>query len=397
MITHLSAHVLQSVFMQLKDFNIVIALLLIVLLSCSRNNNKKETAHKIKSPKQTIQHAKHFNIEVKNGYRILSVLGKKNTPDTTAVFVLYDSVVPNLEYTALTFKVKVPCTRMAALSSIYSAMLAEVGALEQVVAIDNIDYINKKDVLEKHRLGQLAELSKGPALDLEKTILIKPDMVFMFGMGNPLEEAQPKLITSRIPFALIVDHLEETPLARAEWIKFVAAFAGKAKQADSIFNAVQAHYLRVKDSAQKFTTKPNVLTELKYSDTWYVPGGKSFMAALIQDAGAKYAWRENQSRGSIPLSFEQVYRMAVDADVWINLSMVKNKREMLEQDERYQKFRAFQNNRLYNNNKRTNAKGYSDYWETAMFHPERVLSDLTLIFHTEEVKEKELYYYIKIR
>jgi iron complex transport system substrate-binding protein len=92
-----------------------------------------------------------------------------------------------------------------------------------------------------------------------------------------------------------------------------------------------------------------------------------------------------------------VYRKAGDAEVWINLSMVMSKKEMLAQEERYKKFKAFQNNRLYNNNKRVNGKGYSDYWETAMFHPDRVLRDLILIFHGAEVQEKDLYYYRKIR
>jgi iron complex transport system substrate-binding protein len=92
-----------------------------------------------------------------------------------------------------------------------------------------------------------------------------------------------------------------------------------------------------------------------------------------------------------------VYRIAGDAEVWINLSMVTNQNEMLSEDERYQKFKAFQTNRLYNNNKRVNAKGYSEYWETAMFHPDRVLKDLILIFHNPHVEEKELYYYRKIR
>jgi iron complex transport system substrate-binding protein len=218
----------------------------------------------------------------------------------------------------------------------------------------------------------------------------------MFGMGNSEDESPPQLLKAGIPVALIVDHLEETPLARAEWIKFIGAFVGQGKPADSIFTNVEKKYLTLKDSMRQFDKGPKVLSELKYGETWYVPGGKSFMSSFINDAGGQYAWKDNTEKGSLPLSFEQVYRIAGDAEVWINLSMVTNQNEMLSEDERYQKFKAFQTNRLYNNNKRVNAKGYSDYWETAMFHPDRVLRDLILIFHKPHVDEKELYYYRKI-
>ncbi len=344
-----------------------------------------------------IRYAKHFNIQKKEGHCVVTLFGKKNTKDTTAIFVLYDSLVPETNFNFPLYHVKVPCIKIAALSSIYAAMLDELGALNQISAIDNIDYINKINTLKKHQSGLLMKLSKGPEIDLKKTILLQPDVVLMFGMGNPEKELNVKLKKAGIPVALVVDHLEETPLARAEWIKFVGAFAGKETQADLIFKAVESTYHRLKDSIKQIKNQPKVISELKYGDTWYVPGGKSFMAALIRDAGANYAFNEDESSGSLPLSFEQVYRKASDADVWINLSMVQNKFEMLAQEERYKAFRAFKIGALYNNNKRMNAKGYSEYWETAMFHPDRVLRDLIYIFHSDTTSETDLYYYRKIK
>jgi len=382
--------------MRHKIFYLLLAISALIFLSCEQRDNKTESVFPAKPASKSIKYAKHFDIEEKAGYRVISLFGKKNSKDTTAIYILYDSLTPIVKFNHMSFKLKVPCARIVALSSIYAAMFAELNALNRLVAIDNIDYINQVEIIEKHRSGQLMEVSKGPELDIEKTLLLRPDMVLMFGMGNPEEEMHPTLLKAGIPSALIVDHLEETPLARAEWIKFIAAFAGKGNQADSIFNAVEKRYLSLRDSIQHFVNRPKVLSELKYGDTWFVPGGKSFMSGFIQDAGGEYAWKDNAGMGSLPLSFEQVYRKAGDAEVWINLSMVMNKKEMLAQEERYQKFKAFQTNRLYNNNKRVNTKGYSDYWETAMFHPDRVLKDLMLIFHTAEVEEKDLYYYRKI-
>lgn len=383
--------------MRLKMHYFFLGISALAFVCCEPSGNRTPASALKKPSGNSIQHAKHFGLEEREGYRLLTLCGKKNAVDTTAVFVLYDSLKPALKFNQTTYFIKVPCTRIVALSSIYSAMLAELNALKRLVAIDNVDYVNQTEIVEKHRSGQLMEVSKGPQLDIEKTLLLKPDMVLMFGMGNAEDESPPQLLKAEIPVALIVDHLEETPLARAEWIKFIAAFAGKGKQADSIFKAVERNYIALKDSIQKLEKGPKVLSELKYGETWYVPGGKSFMSAFINDAGGLYAWKDNKDKGSLPLSFEQVYRIAGDAEVWINLSMVTSQNEMLGEDERYQKFKAFQTNRLYNNNKRVNAKGYSDYWETAMFHPDRVLRDLILIFHSPDVNEKELYYYRKIR
>jgi iron complex transport system substrate-binding protein len=368
----------------------------LAFVCCEPSGNRTPANASKKPSNNSIKHAKHFGIEEREGYCLVTLCGKKNAVDTTSVFVLYDSLKPVLKFNQTTYFVKVPCTKIVALSSIYSAMLAELNALKRLVAIDNVDYANQSEIIAKRRSGHLMEVSKGPELDLEKTLLLQPDMVFMFGMGNSEDESPPQLLKAGIPVALIVDHLEETPLARAEWIKFIGAFVGQGKPADSIFTNVEKKYLTLKDSMRQFDKGPKVLSELKYGETWYVPGGKSFMSSFINDAGGQYAWKDNTEKGSLPLSFEQVYRIAGDAEVWINLSMVTNQNEMLSEDERYQKFKAFQTNRLYNNNKRVNAKGYSDYWETAMFHPDRVLRDLILIFHKPHVDEKELYYYRKI-
>ncbi len=383
--------------MPYKLFFIVLVLGFLCFLSCNPVKQEEHGAISNKGTKNSIRYSKHFSLEEHQGFTILTLFGKKETLDTTAVYVLSDSLKPHIKTQHLTYYLKVPSRRVVALSSIYSAMLAELNALNYLVAIDNIDYVNHHQIIEKHGLGHISEVAKGPVPDMEKVLSLQPDMVLMFGMGNPEEEAYPVLHKAGIASALIVDHLEETPLARAEWIKFIAAFVGKGKQADSVFKTVERKYLALKDSIKKQKLGPKVLSELKYGDTWYVPGGKSFMSTFITDAGGQYAWKDNQASGSLPLSFEQVYRSAADAGVWINLSMVRNKKDMLAQDERYQNFLAFQTNRLYNNNKRVNNKGYSDYWETAMFHPERVLHDLVLLFHSTEVDEKELYYYRNIR
>jgi len=142
-----------------------------------------------------------------------------------------------------------------------------------------------------------------------------------------------------------------------------------------------------------------VFNEIKYSDSWYMPGGKSYVAELLNDAGANYLWRDNENTGSIPLSFEQVYAVAKDADFWINLSTLRHKRELLSYDSRYSEFKAFKNGQLYNNNLYSNALGYTVYWETGMIYPDRILCDLIRIFHPETKNSlgDKMNYYLQLK
>jgi len=358
----------------------------------SEFNNSEENKSKIK-------YARRFAFEKKENCTLVYLFGNRANADTTATYLLYDSTQNLQDLPAADFRIKIPCEKIIALSSIYANMLNDLNALERVIAIDNIDYITTNTIIQKHKRGELKEVARGPEPDIEACVLLKPDIIFTFGMGDPKQDVQSKLIKSKIPVAVSIDHLEETPLARAEWIKFFALFVNKGTEADSIFNKVEKNYAELKSLAETASERPSVFSEIKYSETWYVPGGNSFMAQLLRDAAASYIWSDDKSSGSLTLGFEQVYLKAGKADYWINLSMVTSKEQLLKQESRYDQFMAFQKGNLFNNNKNVNAFGYSDYWESGMIYPNRILSDLIQIFHPglkNQIKN-DLYYYRQIK
>lgn len=345
-----------------------------------------------------IKYAKRFTIIYSHNITKVCLFGNKNNLDTTATFYIY-KMGNNLNTNSKnSFFIKSPCNKIAALSSIYSSMLCELNCINSISAIDNIDYVNNPQIIKKQRSKQIIELSKGPQIDLEKTITLSPDVIFAFGMGEGEKDNNKKLDQTGIPIAIILDHLESSPLARAEWIKFFAAFVNKKELADSLFNQIEKNYLELKILAKNSNFKPSVFSEIKYSDAWYVPGGNSYVAQLINDANANYVWSKNKNTGSFPLSFEQVFAQANNTDYWINLSSIKTKKELLGFDNRYKEFNAFKIGNLYNNNKNTNALGYSSYWETGMIYPNKILNDLILIFHPELINSinNKLTFYKKI-
>ena len=357
--------------------NLYIALIPIMLLLACGEKPKSEKL----SQTMVDGHAKRFSLVQKNGITELYLFGIKNKPDTTSRFILAKDTV-GLANTHRGFTViKTPVKKVAALGSVYANMLDVLGALDCLVAVDNMQYIGNPRICAKHQKSPMAELALSPVLDFEKTWRLQPDILFTFGMGEGEKDVDQKIKMSRLPNCVIVDHLESNPLARAEWIKVVAVFLDKDSLANAIFDATVERYNKLKARAASDKNRPTVFTEARFGDVWYMPGGKSFMACLIKDAGAQYLWADDQSTGSIPLSFEQVYAKAKGADFWINPSAFKNKDEMQQAENRYTSFAAFQNNTIYNNNLHLNQYGYSNYWESGLIFPDRIISDLIKIFH----------------
>lgn len=367
-------------------------IILILVSGCSRQNDVTGMTGQLQ-PDTTIHYAQRFAIAREGNATWVFLRGNRNSRDTTAVFVLSrDTSI--LKVPSNVRRIQVPCRRVAALSSIYYAMLCALGASANIAAIDNIDYASNSYITEAFGRGKITELMRNPDLDLEMALKVQPDILFMFGMGTG-DDIPPKVRLSGLPVAVSVDHLEVSPLARAEWIRFYGLFVDREARADSIFRSVETNYLRTRTSAQRAESKPGVFTEVRLGDTWYMPGGKSYVATLIGDAGGRYMWSHDTSFGSIPLTFEQVLRQAKDADYWINLSMVRTRADLLNMDPRYAHFRAFGSGNLFNNTRYVNANGYSTYWETGMMYPDRILQDLVQIFAGRGDTDS-LYYYRRL-
>ena len=99
----------------------------------------------------------------------------------------------------------------------------------------------------------------------------------------------------------------------------------------------------------------------------------------------------------IDIDFSSINYLKGDKNILKNC-FKETKKELLAFDSRYAEFNAFNNGAVFNNTKNTNAKGYSNYWETGMIYPDKILRDMILIFHPE-LKTKiinDFYYYEKL-
>ena len=219
------------------------------------------------------------------------------------------------------------------------------------------------------------------------------------GMMGRLTEKDAELVTSCMraifsnDYLKFADNLEYTPLGRAEWIKFLGLLTGKEKEAQKIFNQVEAEYNALLQQSKEATNKPKVLVENMYEGVWYVPGGNSVSAQMLNDAGATYPWAQDKRNGSLPLTYEEVLAKAGDADIWLLkvFGQQLTKASLAEMDKRYTQFQPYKTGKIWYSD--TSTSGLFDY---SAFHPETVLSDYLIIIHPELAKGKTPRYFKQI-
>lgn len=291
---------------------------------------------------------------------------------------------------------RTPLQRVICLSTTHIGYLDALKETGSVVGLSGSLYLTNSTIKKGITENRIREVGYEQGLNYELIMQLKPDAVFAFGVGSEINTQINKLKDLGIPVVLVGEYLEQSPLAKAEWIKFFGAFFAKDAMADSVYQNIESRYDSVKSSVAKVANKPSVLTGLPFKDTWWMAGGQSNLAVLINDAGANFLWRENASKEAFPVSLEEVFVRASKADFWINCGSVNNINELPAFDPRFSALPAVKNSRVYNNNLHSTASGGNDYWESGVVHPDLVLQDLVRIFHPEVFLDKDFSYYKKI-
>ena len=141
---------------------------------------------------------------------------------------------------------------------------------------------------------------------------------------------------------------------------------------------------------------PSIFSGQDYRGTWSLPGGKSYTAQLFRDAGASYKYSQDSTSTSIPSNIEEVLVNFNQADIWIGVQ-TSSLEELGKTDSKYKLFKAYKEGNVYNTNKRINATGGNDYWESGVARPDLLLNDMIKICHPSLLSEYELTYYERLK
>jgi iron complex transport system substrate-binding protein len=343
--------------------------------------------------KVVLTHTDGFTIEYVNNYKVVTVTTPWPGAESAFEYVLVQCGTPAPEGYDATQIIEVPVPSIVTMSTSYLPFLDNLGVLDRLVAVDDVTYVNNPTVLAMAEAGEIAQVGYGAGVNVEQLLELDPALIMTYGSGSPDYDAHPVLLNAGLHAVVNAEWLETSPLGRAEWGKFIALFFNQEAAAETQFTATAARYAALAAQATAVETKPTVMTDSEYQGSWYVAGGNSFTAQYLADAGADYLWADDESTGSIPLAFEVVYDTAAAADYWINVGFVNSLAEMAAADARYADFAPFQNGNVWNNNKKQNANGGNDYYESAVANPDVVLADLISIFHPELLPDHETVYF----
>ncbi|MBR6285346.1 MAG: ABC transporter substrate-binding protein [Muribaculaceae bacterium] len=355
-----------------KLFHLVVWCAVLLLSACGQGHAVSDQSSGADS---VLTEAQLLTIERGNGYTLATI----RDPWKGGVLHRYvlvpegDSLPASLPEGTL---VRTPLHRALVYSSVHTSVMKELGCFDAVRGVCDTKFFTDTAVLAGVARGEIADCGDSMTPTVERVIDMQPDGILL----SPYQDASYGQITKLgIPIIECADYMEYTPLGRAEWIKFYGLLLGREQEADSIYAQVVGNYRAIAELAARATAKPMVLTEMVISGVWNVPGGKSYMARILQDAGGSYPWADNNSTGSLNLDFNRVLARAQQADIWLIKSFYVHSYDDLKGAYALNdQFSAFKNRKVYICD--TNE---SRLFEQFPFHPDRLLQDYFIIFHPE--------------
>lgn len=366
-------------------------LIFLLILSCNNAENKTKN-ESINSTKKVLKYAKGFSIEQFKNYTKLTIHTPYQNSKETFEYYLSNSELSNRPEKYI----QTPINSIVVTSTTHVSSLELLKSEKKLVGYPNSKYISSKKTRKLIRKGSIKELGNEENMNTELLLDLHPDLVIGFSItsNNKMFSTIDKM---GIPVVLNGDWLEESPLGRAEWIKFFGVLFNKEQEADSIFSSIETNYLNAKEIALKSNNKPTIISGGLFKDIWNLPAGNSFEATFLKDANTNYLWKDSKGKGSLSLNIENVFEKGKDADIWISPSYYKTMKQLKEANDVYSKFKAFKNNEVYTYVNTKGETGGIIYFEIAPTRPDLVLKDLIKISHPTLLPYYELTFFEQLK
>ena len=376
----------------------------VLLIGCNseKKQSQKDTSEAGQSgyaDQTKINHAKGFNITYHKNYKLVSIISPFEKATDTSKYILLNRGTTAPKGFEDAQIIEIPVRSLVATSSMHVALLEFLEAESMITGLSSPQYIYSPKVQALIKAGKVVDIGRDQGLNEEKLVEMHPDVVMAMGGPGAKTDQYHILTQAKIPVLINSEWVEKTPLGRAEWIKLVAALVNKEKLVNEKFEKIETEYARLAQLAKNVKNKPSIISGLNTKDAWFLPNGDSYMSQFFRDAGGNYHWSSTKAGGSLPLNFESVYPIALQADKWLNVGFDKNdtKANILAQDSRYSDFKAFKSGQMFSYNGRVNDAGANDFFESGTVNPHTVLADLIKILHPDLLPEHTLMYYKQLK
>lgn len=370
-------------------------LLIIISISCKKEAVKIDKKTLAKS---NIKYARGFDIVDENGTKILIIKSAyQNSVDVFEYQIIDFQKDSIIDYEYHSDEIIVPIQKIVVTSTTHIPMVELLNEETSIIGFPYASYVSSEKTRKLIDAKKITEIGKESSLNTEILLDLQPELV----VGYSVSSADKSLNTIQKAGINVIyngDWLEETPLGRAEWIKFFGVLFDKEKQADSIFKVIETNYLQAKQIALKSTKRPTILSgAIMSKDIWNLPGGESFVAQFLKDANLDYLWQNSKGKGSLSLSFESVFEKGKNADFWIAPGYFSSKEQLLETNQLYTNFKAFKENKIYTPTTKKGKTGGVLYYELAPTRPDLVLKDIIKITNPDLLPDYKCTFFEKMK
>ena len=367
---------------------LIVFLTAVTLFSCNRGSTATTQEE---GDTVVFKYATQLTVVRYDGYAVASLKNPWKPGKTLHQYVLVPSgsEVSDLpEGTVL----RVPLSRSMIFTTVHCAMLQALGREDCIAGVADLKYIKIPWVQQQVAAGCIVDVGEGMSPVIEKIIDRRPDAILL----SPFENSggYGKLEEIDIPIVECAEYMEESPLARAEWLRFYGLLFGCEHEADSLFAVVDSSYQALSRQARASAIQPTVMVDKVTGSVWYVPGGKSTLGQLMADANGSYPWGDDTHSGSVALPFESVLEKAGDADTWLfrySSDHPITYGELKAEHHGYDQFKAYREQEVYGCNVEQ-----SLFYEESPFRPDWLLNDIIRILHPEIEGLAPLRYYQRL-
>lgn len=366
----------------MKRFIFALISIIYFFISCDTSTKASDSDIEENSSLNLVRYAENFEIyPYKSGYKL--IIKNLSKHYDTEFYVFNDSIkIPS----DLNDKIiiRTPINSAIAFSSTQWAVFQKLGELDRVKGILESNYTKNEEILRLVSEGEIVDVGMSTNVNAEKVIHLQPDLILYTPYPTLDFSNLGKLSGSTmLPFP---DYLESHPLGRAEWMKVIGILCGKEDVTNKWFSDVVKRYESLSSICTEVEEKPTVFSDLPFENQWYVPGGKSYIAKIFNDAGADYIWKHNESTGSLHIDAENVLLNAQNADYWRVINSYDEPftyERLAKENELYPLFKAFKEKQLLVCDVRE-----CGYFEQSQYEPDVLLADFIYHFHPDLLKKE---------
>jgi iron complex transport system substrate-binding protein len=347
--------------------------------------------------KAEIRHARQFRVDYRGNYKIVEFTPAVRGQEVIR-YILVQCGTPTPADIGEGVIVRVPSFRFILDDPTYGSSIIRIGALDHLIGVNSVLPYSEPNILDRIRDGRIAETGSQSHSTIEAFLAADADLIFPFYSAYPQHNLHPRIREMGIPAVPLASHFESTPLASAEWIKFLGLFFNREREAEAAFAEIEREYLSLADLTKNVRERPEVMLGFPSDpETWSLQGSRNVMAQFIRDAGGRYFRDDGDARSLIDVNFELVFDQSATTSFWLaHVFLGPTLDAIVNRDPRVRHFGPVASRQVYSARRRGGPEQRIIVRDQSLDRPQNVLADLIQILHRELLPEHQPVFYRRL-